>query len=431
MRKLISFFLALVMICSMSIAALATEPVLTMEDMAVQTGQTIYLTVTLNQSITADAMGIQYSYDNAILEALPASSIWELQGLLSDFNQENSGVWASAQPQNLKGRLFTLAFRLKDGATLTETTVTCKVVFKNGDNPSVEHTVTGRIYTLCNHSFGNWKTDGIGTHVRSCTLCGQSQMESHKWDSGITTDHPTNEHLDLVTYTCTICGETRSVEVTGNNTTTLPTVPTQPTEPTPTFPPMETIPPQTHETVPPTTLPTLIGPQGNSGNSGTNPTNPTQPTQPSHSTQPTQPTPGYNITDFNNSNQNNSGNQTGNNQTNAGTQSTNPTQPVTEDGNSGTNPTNPTEPVSGPYADSHNHSSNQSSIAVFAPNATEATDHDHDHTSETLSAQQQEELAQQQTQSYLSSGLALLAAFGCIGGAVVLSIILIRRTKRK
>lgn len=440
MRKLIAFFIAFSLILSLSLVTLAADDVLTIEDTAVKSGETIYLPVILNQSLTADAIGVKYSYDKTLLEPLPASAIWDVQGLLSDFNHEDSGVWATAQPQNLQGRLFTLAFRLKEGVTLTESTVSCTVIFKNGDGQGVEHTATGRIYTVCTHSYGPWTTQGATMHSKTCTLCGHFQSEIHSWGNGVTTEHPSKPGTNVVTYTCTGCGETKTKETTGVNEPTLPTVPPTtplPTQPQATMPSLETMPTNPPTSYVPTSPPPVMGDGNHNSTQSTQPTHPvaTQPietipiaTQPASTqpTNPTEPAPGHKVPDYNNS-QNNA------------TQPTDPGSSTTQPTTGGNAATEAAPTTSGNTT--NNQGQYQSPVAVTIPSeiadlytqpATESVehDHDHDHEEETLSPEEQAALAEQQAQTYFSSGLALLAAFACIGGAAALTGVLIRRKKK-
>jgi hypothetical protein len=441
MRKLIAFLIAFSLILSMSLTALAADDVLTIEDTAVKSGETIYLSVILNQSLTADAIGVRYSYDKSLLEPLPASAIWEVQGLLSDFNNEDSGVWASAEPKALSGRLFTLAFRLKEGATFTESTVTCTVIFKNGDGQGVEHTATGRLYTVCTHSYGPWTTQGATMHSKTCTLCGHFQSEIHNWGNGVTTAHPSKPGTDVITYTCTGCGETKTKETTGANEATLPTIPPTtplPTQPQATIPPLETMPTNPPTAYVPTSPPPVMGDGNQSSTQSTQPTRPvaTQPIEtipiatqpiPTQPTNPTEPAPGYTAPDYNNS-QNNA------------TEPTNPGSSATTQPTTGGNAATEAAPTTS-GSTTNNQGQYQPPVAVPIPSevadlytqpATESAehDHDHDHPEETLSPEEQAALEEQQTQTYFSSGLALLAAFACIGGAAALTGVLIRRNKK-
>ena len=466
MRKLTLILVAMALVLSVTCNAFAAGASLTVADMPAKADETVYLSVSLNGTLTADAIGVRYSYDSALLEPLPDSSIWDVSGSLSDFSQEDSGVWANAQSKELTGRLFTLAFRLKEGVTLTESSVSCTVVFKNGESSSTELTATGKVYTVCDHTYSDWANAGQLDHSRTCTLCGKKQSQTHTWNSGTTADHPSNPSLDIVTYTCTVCGATRSAEVTGEAVPVLPTVPqptepSHPTEPAPTLPPVETIPAQTEPVTNPTVPQPSFGKPENEQNSGstqkpgntTQPTTPSQPAQPTQPSQPShseQPAPGHSVTDYNqsasqnssgNSGQNNTGNSGQNNAGSSNQSGTNSTAPTTgtssntESNQSGApGSTDQSGEVSQTPAQTHNHSGNQQAVAVPIPTehpllvnpVTEPEqEHDHDHLAET----QPVSAGADSSGTFLSSGLALLAAVAAIFGAAGLSLVLIRRIR--
>ena len=87
------------------------------------------------------------------------------------------------------------------------------------------HTETGvKTYTCadCKHSyeevlektaehvFGEWKHEAtVGKHYRECP-CGQSETGDCAWDDGKITTAPTYEAEGVKTYTCTVCGGTKT-----------------------------------------------------------------------------------------------------------------------------------------------------------------------------------------------------------------------------
>jgi len=61
------------------------------------------------------------------------------------------------------------------------------------------------------HTFGEWKTEAtvVGKHYRECA-CGEREIGDCTWDAGVVTTEPTYEATGAKTYTCTVCGGTKT-----------------------------------------------------------------------------------------------------------------------------------------------------------------------------------------------------------------------------
>ena len=62
------------------------------------------------------------------------------------------------------------------------------------------------------HEYSAWISDGDATHSRSCE-CGDKQTEEHVWDEGTITAEPTTSESGTKTFTCTVCGGTKTEEI--------------------------------------------------------------------------------------------------------------------------------------------------------------------------------------------------------------------------
>ena len=60
----------------------------------------------------------------------------------------------------------------------------------------------------CSHTYGDW-SDG----VRTCTTCGFKDSCSHTYDEGKVTTEPTETTEGVKTYTCTVCGYTKTESI--------------------------------------------------------------------------------------------------------------------------------------------------------------------------------------------------------------------------
>ncbi len=80
--------------------------------------------------------------------------------------------------------------------------------------------------TYVAHEAGDYVSDGnsaSSTHHNSCTHCGTTlESEEHSWDEGVVSKEATCTEDGVMTYTCSVCGETRTevIPMTGHTTDT-------------------------------------------------------------------------------------------------------------------------------------------------------------------------------------------------------------------
>lgn len=70
-------------------------------------------------------------------------------------------------------------------------------------------TVTERL----THSWGAWESDGDTNHKKTCSVCSGVRTDVHKWNDGEVTKEPTEDTEGIKTYTCTVCGHTKTEPV--------------------------------------------------------------------------------------------------------------------------------------------------------------------------------------------------------------------------
>ena len=80
----------------------------------------------------------------------------------------------------------------------------------NGGFPVLKWEAGGDVPHI--HEYGAWISDGDATHSRSCE-CGDKQTENHVWDAGTITTEPTTSESGTKTFTCTVCGGTKTEEI--------------------------------------------------------------------------------------------------------------------------------------------------------------------------------------------------------------------------
>ncbi len=59
------------------------------------------------------------------------------------------------------------------------------------------------------HAYGEWEVDG-DNHKKTCSNCGDVITEAHTWDAGVVTKEPTATETGIKTFTCTVCGHTKT-----------------------------------------------------------------------------------------------------------------------------------------------------------------------------------------------------------------------------
>lgn len=247
MRKCVAIFLLMVLTCTLHTVALGAENELLIEDVTVQEGETVYVTWKLSQPVTADAVAVIFSYDKEVLKPLESSSTWAKEGLIQTFDMvKGTGVWTATQPVRFSSEVCSVAFRVITKEAHFDTKVTCTLRLKNGGKDVGDFTATTWVSTKCEHSFGQWSSNGSFHHGRTCTLCERKQSAPHQWDAGTTVNDPDNVNKRITTFTCEDCGEQKKAFHFVNEEPTHPGE-TEPEEDISTRP---TLPPETRPTTP-------------------------------------------------------------------------------------------------------------------------------------------------------------------------------------
>ena len=83
------------------------------------------------------------------------------------------------------------------------------------DCTKCEHQVYEEVYG--EHTWGSWTTTGSSSHKRVCSSCDKEETASHSWNSGTVTKQPTCAATGIKTYTCTVCGGTKTETVAKTN----------------------------------------------------------------------------------------------------------------------------------------------------------------------------------------------------------------------
>ncbi len=212
MKKIISFLICLVLIFSLTISAFAAESVKVNSKTSANTlklGDTVTITVSLNANAEFKSMALTPIYDENVFEVV--SGEWILTGaMIASFDNKNAAIGYS-NAVNKSGDVFKYVLKVKDNATLKDTSIKTEAVIKNGSIvvTSVANTTTVKI--ICKtHSFGAWSKADNNSHKHTCSKCGVDESSAHTWNNGTVTKAATCKETGIKTYTCTVCNATKT-----------------------------------------------------------------------------------------------------------------------------------------------------------------------------------------------------------------------------
>ena len=98
-----------------------------------------------------------------------------------------------------------------EGKVTEEATHTSKGV-KTYTCTDCGYSYTEDIPETTEHEWTDWASNQDGTHTRSCR-CNATETKNCEWDSGKATQQPTHVEPGSKTYTCTVCGNTKTEEI--------------------------------------------------------------------------------------------------------------------------------------------------------------------------------------------------------------------------
>ena len=203
MRKLLTFFLVLLLVFSIPLSA-AAGVIVTRQGEATP-GEEIVFEVRLSKDTTAKTGAIHIDFDPEVLEVV--SYHWNLTApLLQHFDPKTGdGAFAYLEPITVGDLIFTVTFRVKDTAVYGDAAVTVNTQLSQSGNPSQdkqEDTVDSEIYVSCtNHSP---VIPATCTKPTTCIICGASYVEIPEHTPGQWT---AVEAQGVEKLFCTVCHE--------------------------------------------------------------------------------------------------------------------------------------------------------------------------------------------------------------------------------
>ena len=218
-------------------------------------GDTVTVTISIKDCPVASSIAIIPRYDNSSLDFVGGK--WLLSdALISDtkFDPASSIIYAVAT--DINGDIMSLTFRIKDGISSKNLSVSCTIVIKSGSTAITTSVQAGTITVACSHAnttniaavpatckdtgftagvycndcdtyisghsiipktdshtYGSYvKVDAVN-HKRVCSVCGNVEAAEHEWDNGTVTLQPTHTAFGEKMHSCLHCNATKTEQV--------------------------------------------------------------------------------------------------------------------------------------------------------------------------------------------------------------------------
>jgi len=248
MKKILSAILMIALVLSLGTTAFAHEVSQTMNTTEVTAGEDVVVTLTLDETLEAVTSFQVNLYYNAELFTLQSSENGNAHAnmtitdaaktdakgtyyAVSVIDPSSTGIVVNA------GTVYTLVFAAKEDATPARGVFALTVEVWDasfGSDPmdvDVSADVTVSIVPgACEHVWDagvvtkepDCVNEGVKTYT--CTVCGETKTEAipalgHTWDAGVVTKEPDCVNEGVKTYTCTVCGETKTEAIPANGHT--------------------------------------------------------------------------------------------------------------------------------------------------------------------------------------------------------------------
>ena len=227
-KRVIALFLAVMMLASMMAVTVYAEgtPTFRVSDAGeAARGAQVSVTVSMENNPGIMGFSLSVSYDETRLSLTSLTCADELTG-----NKQVNGArvtWVGNSDVSYNGVFLTANFTVLDDAPLGDAAVS--ISYQPGDigNFNEEEinfeVVAGGVTVICDHAWDEGVVtteptctqDGVKTYT--CTLCGETRTEpvpatGHTSDEGVVTTEPTCTEDGIKTYKCTVCGEVLKTE---------------------------------------------------------------------------------------------------------------------------------------------------------------------------------------------------------------------------
>lgn len=201
-RKFMSI-LCLLLVITMTIPAMAATSCsisLSANDTSVNAGDSV--TISVSATVDSCSQGsIEISYDSKVFELVSGECTLSGADIKYFDTSSKDGGFAFEKSKSISGSVFKFVLKVKSTASVGKSAVSVK--FK-ADSKSASKNIN--ITVACTHKYDN-------NCDTSCNICGSTRSISHKWNSGKVTTKATCSKEGSKTYTCTVCGKTKTESV--------------------------------------------------------------------------------------------------------------------------------------------------------------------------------------------------------------------------
>ena len=194
----------------------AGNPEITVSDASGNIGDEVTVIISFTSNPGIAGFNADITYDKNNLELTNVSGNSGFGGSFMGNVIRSKFVWYNASNITSTGTFTTLKFKIKDTAKPNTYEIGLSYSqgdMSNADGDDVTATIhAGKITVTCNHTYGSWEKNTAENHKHTCKVCGNVETAAHTWDSGKVTVKPTSTTKGQTVYTCTLCGETKTVE---------------------------------------------------------------------------------------------------------------------------------------------------------------------------------------------------------------------------
>ena len=211
MKKIICSIVCVVLVLSLCFTANAEAGAIITGDSSVTVGDEITFTVSVSGCTDVSSVAVALTYDSGF-ELV--STTWLKDGGLKTFDTtKNKGSLGMLSSPDINGDLFKVVLKAVS-ASATAQNVSVNVIGKKGSSEIINVTPSKSVTINCaTHSYGSYTNKDDNNHVHTCTACGHEETAAHTWNSGEVTKTANCKEKGVKTYTCTVCGATKTEDI--------------------------------------------------------------------------------------------------------------------------------------------------------------------------------------------------------------------------
>ena len=214
MKKILTFILCVFIVMGIATTAFATTTATLTVNASkeeVHRGDEVIFTVSISEIDSLRSVGFSMTFDDSYYTMVEGSAKCIVEGAeLSNFNYNaNAGAYVaffSYPSKAYSGGIFQFTLKVREDAPVNAHALVA-VGSPKVNNGDISCTVSNvKISIICSHAYDN-------SCDTKCNICGEDRTITHTWDGGSVTTKPTCTQPGVKTYTCTVCGETKTEPV--------------------------------------------------------------------------------------------------------------------------------------------------------------------------------------------------------------------------